>query len=42
MSWITPPVLVGLGVSVTAMAASTFHDPRAPARWRRRCALAFI
>jgi MFS family permease len=24
MSWVTPPVLVGLGVSATAMAASTF------------------
>lgn len=24
MTWVTPPVLVGLGVSVTAMAASTF------------------
>lgn len=24
MSWVTPPVMVGLGVSVTAMAASTF------------------
>jgi hypothetical protein len=24
MTWVTPPVLVGLGVSVAAMAASTF------------------
>jgi hypothetical protein len=24
MSWVTPPVVVGLGVSVAAMAASTF------------------